>query len=614
MELVAIAGGGAETPWELRRLTVFMLENLALRLPREDSPESLWLQARLALPASWMELHTRLARLERVHRGIVPGATTQEALGDFLHVAAQECKLTLARYLFKPEDVALRIDSLLRRSTAIPYWDMRGPEIAPHIAAYEKRILENLGLDGWIYWGADQTPSEMNSMVEYPLGTAVVVLKLPGSDVEFELKRAGMRGRQPLSVRYFRAAHRLYGGSPGTSSDAEARAAMNLVELYSGVHGVDPPTSTTLRISYVQSVPGWKGDTNLLAYLTDPEAFGPGYREMRAAMEDALAAFEGKPNDTLPGPVGATVRFLRFMPPRQALLKGSTSFRLDLLDDYLSQEGPDLYFHKGLGVECNIHDTRRFGADILEEILGVFEPPADPGETYGEFIANSLAVPSNRERADRFYLQHVRQTGLMLGTLAAVGGQSQGESFVTRNVGIKSVRVNGDWTTQIIFMDHDILQIPGAARFTPNRSLAGLELDEGYCFEDEPRGESARGIEGCLRRIYRVAPAVSSQAVPLFRRSAAWAFGETHRKMNTEPAMKKTVGETLVLRLNLWAELVRRRLRAARTGISEEQWTPEAVAFLTAGTLGPRMSQEWITAIHRNLGFLTRLGYLYEPE
>jgi len=84
--------------------------------------------------------------------------------------------------------------------------------------------------------------------------------------------------------------------------------------------------------------------------------------------------------------------------------------------------------------------------------------------------------------------------------------------------------------------------------------------------------------------------------------------------MNTEPAMKKTVGETLVLRLNLWAELVRRRLRAARTGISEEQWTPEAVAFLTAGTLGPRMSQEWITAIHRNLGFLTRLGYLYEPE
>jgi len=175
------------------------------------------------------------------------------------------------------------------------------------------------------------------------------------------------------------------------------------------------------------------------------------------------------------------VRFLRFMPPRQALLKGSTSFRLDLLDDYLSQEGPDLYFHKGLGVECNIHDTRRFGADILEEILGVFEPPADPGETYGEFIANSLAVPSNRERADRFYLQHVRQTGLMLGTLAAVGGQSQGESFVTRNVGIKSVRVNGDWTTQIIFMDHDILQIPGAARFTPNRSLAGLELDEGYC-------------------------------------------------------------------------------------------------------------------------------------
>ena len=65
---------------------------------------------------------------------------------------------------------------------------------------YEARILRLLTRDSLAYWVADATSSEINSLVEYPLTTVVLVLKLPGSHVELEIKRAGGRGVNPLGV------------------------------------------------------------------------------------------------------------------------------------------------------------------------------------------------------------------------------------------------------------------------------------------------------------------------------------------------------------------------------------------------------------------------------
>src|SRR5207247_218566 len=148
---------------------------------------------------------------------------------------------------------------------------------------------------------------------------------------------------------------------------------------------------------------------------------------MRRAMADAVRDFEdGSRPLALPGPLGLTVRFLRFMPPRQAVLKGSTSFRLDALQDYLSAEGPREYFTKGLGRDYTFHDARRFADDLLEEILGVYVPPDETG-SYEDHIRQALAVPANRRRADRLYVEHLRETGMLWGTLIATSGFSRGE-------------------------------------------------------------------------------------------------------------------------------------------------------------------------------------------
>ena len=84
---------------------------------------------------------------------------------------------------------------------------------------FEAAILRLLCEGQKIYWVAERTSSRINSLVEYPLTTVVLVIKPPGSEIEFELKRAGRRGNNPLSVVFRRNGyrvplpHRLDGGS-----------------------------------------------------------------------------------------------------------------------------------------------------------------------------------------------------------------------------------------------------------------------------------------------------------------------------------------------------------------------------------------------------------------
>ena len=81
-----------------------------------------------------------------------------------------------------------------------------------------------------IYWVSDATSSRINSLVEYPLTTVVLVIKPPGSELEFELKRAGRKGDNPFTVVFRRPgyrvapSHRLDGGSMQWLLRYEARS------------------------------------------------------------------------------------------------------------------------------------------------------------------------------------------------------------------------------------------------------------------------------------------------------------------------------------------------------------------------------------------------------
>ena len=173
------------------------------------------------------EFRRRLARLNRVHDRIVGSRTSHAALRDFFNVSRQHCKLAVARYLFTPEEVVDEILNETHESAGVKDIDLSeasfiDDEIARAIDMmpdYEAEILKRLRRSSKIFWVSEKTSSRLNSLVEYPLTTVVLVIKPPGSEIEFEIKRAGLRGENSLNIVYARngytvpPSHRLDGGS-----------------------------------------------------------------------------------------------------------------------------------------------------------------------------------------------------------------------------------------------------------------------------------------------------------------------------------------------------------------------------------------------------------------
>ena len=77
----------------------------------------------------------------------------------------------------------------------------------------------------------------------------------------------------------------------------------------------------------------------------------------------------------IPGDYGLTAQFSALAGPAQATICGSSSFRLDLVAKYLSADGPDEYFRRGLQIDYEDLDAKRLADDLLDEVLGVYYPP-----------------------------------------------------------------------------------------------------------------------------------------------------------------------------------------------------------------------------------------------
>ena len=641
-ELIRVATGASGASWELRRACILMIENQFLLLSAEDLDENRRVLHAIGLPwsdtrdqSSILRLRHRLSRLSRVHQLICGGKTTAISLADFLHVARQECKLTLASYFFKPQEVAARLLSFVRVSTGVLHWVPSGEdqkECRMDLGAYEQAVIAAMSPESKIYWTGYQTPAAINSLLESPLGTVVLVIKLPGSDLELEIKRTGVRGPHPFQIKMPNE-RRLFGGSSGGNLEVEANSALRLAQLYQRVHGYEAPVSTTLYMSTIQTIPAWQGEAHLVDYFSDRATYGNGYGLMRSAMEEAMRRFEPeKPRLDLPGPMGLTVRFLHRMLPRQSWLRGSTTFRLDLLERYLSSEGPSAYFtelqmfnpaaHKAdpgpaATEPCYTHDeARRFADDLLEEILGVFVPPADRSGSYSEYVERAMALPANRSWADAIYLALVREVGLLWGTLLATCGCSHGESFVRRNVGLKSRWRNGEWQVRIIFMDHDVLWVPGQSKddFDPKVSMEGILMDNGYLFEHKSAPNQQRGVIGTLERIYRIEPSLQAAGATALEDALAEAYRKTRREMVQSHNVRRMFSGTVLANIADWEAIVWDRLESAKKDLDIQAWSDRTTTFLRERGYTQETVEKWIEQVEGYLDLLTRYSYLFDPK
>src|ERR1700730_2015404 len=471
LEFLAVGGGYRGESWQERCLALLLLENQLLRLAPDELDEFDVILVRLGIKSElgWdipvrtsvlqdgftstkfhcfvSELVQRLRRLNRLHDPILQGVCDRDAWKYFVRVARDAPKLTLARYVFTAEEVFREVASRLRLTKgiedAISGFDEHPADCCAHegveLPEFEREIVSKLCASRNIYWVSKHCGSELKSLVEYPLASAVVVVKPPGSDLEIEFKRAGTQGPRLLNVITERngvsapTSHRLYGGSLGWLAQREAAAAGIFARIYQLVHGSTAPCSRSVLNTSLVGVPTPDGETHLLDYLTDESRFGDGFEQTRRSMNVCVESF---PNDTgvaraaYAGDSGLTLQFIGQALPQQAVIVGSSSFRLDRILLYLSETGPEEYFRNGLGRDFTLQDGRWLADSVLEEILGeVIAPPEGYSEHSG-YVRDAFRVPENRRRADENFLLVMQQIGECWGTLLAVRGFSDGQSFL----------------------------------------------------------------------------------------------------------------------------------------------------------------------------------------
>jgi hypothetical protein len=644
-ELIQIARGETGASWELRRLAVLMLEHQILKIAARSLNDFDFILTELGLKKQSAglsslllkegytstnlrrfipEFRRKLERLEYVHAKIEGWKTSDAALRDFLELSRNDCKLSLGRYLFTADEVAEKILDQLRETDGARDLDpvegalierevKRGLERSPD---FEAAILKRLYSSGRVYWVTDAVGSEINSLVEYPLTTVVVTIKPPGSDIEFEIKRAGLKGDNALDVVFQRngyavsPSHRLDGGDMQWLLRHESRAAAKFSAIYRLVHDAEPPLPDYIARSSIYSIPVDGHEVQTLMYFTDPNVFEGQFGRMRQAMAEGVKAFKEDGYGHLPdvpGELGLTAQFISIVSPAQAIISGTSSFRLDKLALYLSDKGPRNYF---LSETYAKDDARRFADAILEEILGVYAPPDVPYESQQQYVDAAFNVRANRRRADAIYLSILEEIGTLWGTLIAVRGYSRGESFVARNVGLKSVWEDGEWKVKIIFMDHDALAIlePNSTDVSSDEALFGLQLDETYLWGRV----SILGSVGHLRRIYQISEELFERGQELTRAEAKKAYDKTQQKLLNDPALSSLFHEEFIARLGQWDELVLAFLEARSNGGVNAAW--KAQTRKAFDKKNPGWFNSHINAFEQYAPLLERQSFLFRPQ
>jgi len=656
LSLFAIARQRTATPWELRRLAVLMLEHQILKIKPDHAADFAFILTQLKLTKSSgrdtrivnsvlqegysttdfhafiPEFRARLGRLNRVHDKIKGRSTSSAALRDFIHVSRRHCKLSLARYLFTPQEI---VDEILRHVEVTEGVKDQAPRHQPQgqdldrtlrlLPDFEANILKRLCETSDIYWVSAKTPSEINSLVEYPATTVVLVIKPPGSDIEFEIKRAGRKGGNSLSVVYARKgytvppSHRLDGGSMQWLLQYEATHAAKLGFIYRLVHHEEAPMATYPARTTVYSVPGTRGEVQILPYFTDPALFGKNFAEMRAAMKRCVRAFNGEGNANLPkvpGELGLTAQFIGQVMPAQAILCGTSSFRLDKLAAYLASDGDEKYFGTHLGIRHTKEDARQLADELLEEILGEYHPPPVRYQSHAQYVTAAFAVAENRHRADHNYLVMAKQIAKFWGTLLAVGGSTRGESFVGRNVGLRSYWHKGEWKVKLIFMDHDAMVISGPAdgQFYAKGALPNMTIDERYIWGRSNPRRFATSELGYLQALYQIGKEMDAQGQTIAHATLKEAYKKTQHQLLTNEKLKPLFSKAFIERLLVWDTLVEGYLQMNGDKSANTRWKRAMRRMLTAKGYRREAFASYTGTIEQHRDFLERYSFLFDSN
>jgi len=651
-KLISICKQRKGLPWNLRRIATLVLENQVLKIDQEDLDafDALFVELDLKhrgrknsvnksvlkegytsteLRRFVPEFRRRLERLAWLHDRIEGWKTSHIVLRDFFSVSRQHCKLTLARYLCTPQEIVDEIIRQIDNSDGVRDLDLaeiktikdeikRSVDLLPD---FEGEILRRLSETARIYWVSERTSSRLNSLVEYPLTTVVLVIKPPGSDIEFEIKRAGLRGENSLSVIYARnrytvpPSHRLNGGSMQWLLRYEADAAIRLNRGYRQVHSVDAPIPAYIARSFVYTIPTRNGAARTMDYFTQRQWFGTGFNQMRAAMRDSVEAFASEGHGKmppLPDALSLAAQFIAQVTPGQGILTGTTAYRIDKIETYLSKNGPEQYFKKGLQVSYSVDEARQLADTVLEEILGVYRPPDVRYRSHEQYVAAALSA--NRTRADEVYLSIVDQIARFWGTLFSLRVHTRGESFVARNVGLKSRWENGEWKVKIIFMDHDAVTLHGPDEdfFYADSAIPTIALDESYIWSRNPRHFPGSEL-GYLHRIYQIDKTIDQKGEVLARQTLRDVYVKTRSALQSNERLRRLYHKRFLDRYLDWDIFVNGYLALNGQKAENKRWKQKMEEKLTGKGYKPGAVERMGETVETNRQFLEKYSFLFEP-
>ncbi|HEX9984406.1 MAG TPA: hypothetical protein VGF69_14155 [Thermoanaerobaculia bacterium] len=489
---------------------------------------------------------------------------------DFPNHLTAECRLYFARFAFTPEEVVEEICSRVRTTPA-------SQEMPPlhhpcnvdeaHLAIatlppYEREIVERLIAKNVCYWVGEQTPAAINALVEYPEGTVVLVVKLPGSDLELEIKRAGVRGPAPLDVRCepgIALHHQLWGGSRGDYIRYETAASALLARIHRLVHGEEAPVPRVVTLCRIDHVPTDGGSLPVLSY----------FRQLAKDREMSLAV-DRFGRDHLSTPDGfPAAQFLEATRPAQAILTGTSSFRLNRILPMLEQHDVD---------------------EILDEVIDDYVPMRST-------VDAALAV--NRANADRTYVSLLTQLGHFWGTVLGIRGSSTGESFAARNIGLRKLWLDGRWQVRLISMDHDALQLAGRTHFyfNPWHGFNGTLLDQTHILGGVAGKRFVQGDVRTLRAIYRVSRAVAEEGLAAFHRAVEGAYAATQAALVREEEIRGLFREEFVDTLREWDRAVVDYFASRRDPRGVQLWRRRTRARLRRRGMTKEIEEQYLETI-----------------
>jgi hypothetical protein len=231
-------------------------------------------------------------------------------------------------------------------------------------------------------------------------------------------------------------------------------------------------------------------------------------------------------------------------------------------------------------------------------------------------VTAALEVRENRGQADRIYLSLMPQIGKFWGTVMGARGYSRGESFVARNVGLKSFWSNGQWRVKIVFMDHDGLQLPGSQdeKFYAKGALPNMNFDDLYLWGNLTSKQFARSAVGCLHNIYKIDKNCGEQGRVLARAALKEAYKKTQQALLTNPRLQSIFHKAFLCRLLDWDKLVAGAFRMNGNSAVNRQWKKEMKAMLAAKGYGKEAFESYMETIEENRAFLERNLDLFESE